>query len=58
MGKFEQEASKKVLAGERIIVKTRFSVLDFLLRPYRAYKQKQQEAEYRRRLLYGDKENE
>ena len=58
MGKFEQEASKKVLAGEKILVKTRSSILDIFLRPYRAYKQKQQEAEYRRRLLYGDKEGE
>ena len=35
MGKFEQEASRKVLAGEFIINKTRFTFIDLLLTPYR-----------------------
>lgn len=51
MGKFEEEASRKVLAGERIEVKTKRTLLDLLLWPIRAYQQKRREAEIRKRIF-------
>ena len=45
MGKFEQEASRKVLANEMILNKTVFSSVDYFLWPFRIvkywYKQRQ-----------------
>jgi hypothetical protein len=38
MGKFEQEASKKVLAGEQIVLHTTRSLKAFLLFPWYAFK--------------------
>jgi len=37
MGKFEQEASRKVLAREQILVHTSRSFKDILLWPYKAF---------------------
>jgi hypothetical protein len=38
MGKFEQEASRKVLAGESDLIKTRFTFMDNFLWPFRVVK--------------------
>lgn len=38
MGKFEQEASKKVLTGEMILNKTVFTFVDYFLWPIRVAK--------------------
>jgi len=51
MGKREEEASRKVLAGEKIEVHTSHSLVDFFLRPYRAYQQKRKEAKIRKNLF-------
>jgi len=52
MGKFERRDSKKVLAGKQILlIKPRSTLLDVLLMPYRAWKQKRREAEIRKNLF-------
>ena len=51
MGKREYEDSLKALVGEKIVIKTRFNLLNFLLWPYRAYKQKRHEAEIRKNIF-------
>lgn len=52
MGKFEREDSKKILAGKPILRGTRRSTLwDFLSWPYRAYQQRQREAEIRKNIF-------
>jgi hypothetical protein len=50
MGKFEQEASRKVLAGEQILVHTSRSFKDILLWPYKAIMHWQKEREIRKNI--------
>lgn len=60
MGKFEQEDSKKVLAGKPILRGTSQprSLWEFLkeyfLYPYRTHKQKQKREEFRKSLFKGE----
>ncbi len=51
MGKREEQDSRKVLAGEKINIKTRFSLINLLLWPLRAYQQKRREAAFRKHLF-------
>jgi len=51
MGKREEEDGKKVLTHQTIKVKTRFSLIDLLLWPIRAFQQKRREAQIRKNLL-------
>lgn len=51
MGERERKDSMKVLKGERIVVGTRFGFLDFLLYPYRAWKEKKRQEALRKRIV-------
>lgn len=54
MGKFEEEDSKKVLAGQHVMRGTRMpSIVDFLLIPFRAYKNWQHRKQIRESLYKG-----
>jgi hypothetical protein len=50
MGKFEQEASQKLLNRERIIVQTKMTFVDKLLYPYRMFKNWQRERLIRKNI--------
>jgi hypothetical protein len=51
MGKIEERDARKVLAGETIILQTKKSLLDYILLPYRAYKQWKVQREFRKKLF-------
>ena len=50
MGKFEQEASRKVLAGEHIHIKTKYTFLDAILIPFRMLKNWNRQREIRKNI--------
>jgi len=51
MGKREQEDSRRVLDGKPILKIKRWRLLDFILYPYRAYKEKKRQEEIKRNLF-------
>lgn len=51
MGERERRDSLKVLAGEKILNIKRFSILDYLLWPYRAWKEKKRQEEMKKRMF-------
>jgi hypothetical protein len=50
MGKFEQEASRKVLAGQMILNKTVFTFVDYFLWPIRIVKYWYRQREIRKNI--------
>ena len=51
MGDRERRDSAKVLAGKKILDIKRWRLLDFILYPYRAWKEKKRQEEIKRNLF-------
>lgn len=51
MGKHEEADAKKAVNGEFLCGKSQPTLCDFLLTPFRAWKQKRREAEIRKNLF-------
>jgi hypothetical protein len=56
MGDRERQDSLKVLEGKKILNIKRFRILDYILWPYRAYKNKQRQDEIRKKLFANSDE--